>query len=382
MWKRVISAREGNKVLSVEYNLLSKEWKLTSKKGKEVLVVPSERVFIRIEEYAEGEKKSKGAELKAYAKERFPQDRYDLKLFNGLAYLALCRDCEGEVELEPFALARLGALYGEELLVIDWGKRKTVFVELKGGFLRSFRVVLRGGDYITKRLSESRSLGYEEAEGLKRSEGLRLEEVREAVKEILELSGYIFEDKRVLLTGGTSRLKELRGLFSETVELRHCEPEYAVCLGACLRKVLKNPYPDFVQKELSPQDIKMLAYTGGAMALAFFVSLFAMQRLYSVEPLRDAQRTEFKRLFPNEPIISLYDQVRTKVSTGEEYKLTKLLSKAQENLRPGMKLYRLEYTEGRLTIEGEADRKTLEGLRLFSTKETPTGRVEFEIKVP
>ena len=51
------------------------------------------------------------------------------------------------------------------------------------------------------------------------------------------------------------------------------------------------------------------------MGHLFFLSLFAMERLYSAEKLRELQRPEFKRLFPKEPIVSLYDQVRAKVST-------------------------------------------------------------------
>ncbi|RME08850.1 MAG: hypothetical protein D6804_06820, partial [Aquificota bacterium] len=149
-----------------------------------------------------------------------------------------------------------------------------------------------------------------------------------------------------------------------------------------LREVLKNSYPDFVQRELTPQGMKRLAYVGAGMGIAFMLSLFAMHRVYSVETLRDAQRTEFKKLFPREPIVSLQEQVRAKVSTGEEYRLTKLFSRAQESLRPGMKLYSFEYADGRLTIKGEADRNTLEGLKLQSIKETPTGKVEFELRVP
>ncbi len=384
MLRKVITAKDGDKSLSLEYSLLSKDWRITQKAGKVICLVPSQKVFIKVEEYEQEEKKVKLSELRAYARERFLQAKYDVKLSGGIAYIALCRECEGceNIELEPFALARLFSLYEKDGFVIDWGRTKTLFVEVRDGLLRSFRVVQRGGDYISQRLAQERSTSLEQAETLKRSEGLALEEVKRAVEEILELSGYEMAGERVLLTGGGSRLRGLRALFSEVLELRTCEPEYAVCFGACLREVLKNPYPDFVQRELSPQEIKKLAYVGASMAFAFLFSLFAMQRLYSVENLRELQRAEFKKLFPNEPIISLQEQVKAKVSSGEDYRLTKLLLKAGENLKPGMKLYSFEYTEGRLTMKGEADNETVQGLKLFSTKETPTGSVEFEIRVP
>ena len=378
MIKRVVSAKEGEKRLSVEYNPITKSWQVSKRFGRLICVVPSHKSLIKVE----GRKRIE--DLRAYVKERFPESRYDIKLLEDRAYIALCRDCSEceNIELEPFALARLFSLYEKEGFVIDFGKSKTVFVEVEGGLLRSFRVVMRGGDYLTQRVMEKRNIGFEEAEKLKRSEGLNLEEVREGLLEILELSGYSFEEKTLLLTGGGSRLRGLRGVFKRVIDLRACEPEYAVCLGACLREVLKNPYPDFTRKELSKQYIKRIAYTGASMGLLFFLSLFAMERLYSAEKLRELQRSEFKRLFPKEPIVSLYDQVRAKVSTGEEYRLTKALLKVQDNLKPGMRIYTFEYAEGRFIIKGEAERSLLEGIRPYAIKETTTGKVEFEIRWP
>ena len=49
-------------------------------------------------------------------KERLPESRYDIKLLEDRAYIALCRDCSEceNIELEPFALARLFSLYEKE----------------------------------------------------------------------------------------------------------------------------------------------------------------------------------------------------------------------------------------------------------------------------
>lgn len=383
MIRKVVTAKDGEKSLSVEYNPLSGEWRLSSRTGKTICSVPSDRSLVKFEDFGGEEKKAVLEKLRTYSRERFPESRYDISLMNNRVYLALCRDCADceEVELEPFALARLYSLHSQEGFIIDWGRRKTVFVEVKEGLLQSFRVVLKGGDYITQKLSESRNISLEEGERLKRLEGMNLKEVEEAAKYILELSGYSVEGK-VFLTGGGSRLRGLRSLFPESVGLDLCEPEYAVCLGVCLREVLKNPYPDFRKKGFTQEDLRRLAYVGGGILVAFALSLLSMQKLYSVESLRDAQRAEFKKLFPKEPIVSLHQQVKAKVSTGEEFRLTKLLIKAQENLKPGMKLYSFEYAEGRLTLKGEADRSLLEGVKFHSTKETPTGRVEFELRVP
>ncbi|MFN7065545.1 MAG: cell division FtsA domain-containing protein [Aquificaceae bacterium] len=381
MIKRVITAKEGEKTLSIQYNPISRAWGITKRQGKSLCVISSENCLIKAEEYTD--KKKKQEQLKAYARERFSNSRYDIRFTEDRVYLALCRNCEAceSIELEPFALARLFGLYKRDGFVIDWGRRKTVFVEVVDGLLRSFRVVLKGGDYISQRISQRRSLSFEDAERLKKEKGSDLEEVKDAVEEILYLCGYEFSQRSVLLTGGGSKLRGIREFFSEVVPLRECDPEYAVCLGACLRGVFKNPYPDFSQ-DISPKDIKRLLYTSSALAALFLTSLFFMERVYPVDGLRAVQRAEFKRLFPQEPIVSLRDQVRAKVSAGEDYKLTKLLLMAKDSLRVGMKLYSFEYSDGKLLIRGEAHESQLEGIKLRSTKEISPGRREFEIVVP
>ncbi|MFN3870405.1 MAG: cell division FtsA domain-containing protein [Aquificaceae bacterium] len=379
---RVITAKEGGKTLSIEYNPFSKKWNITKRQGKVVCVIPSQKVLIKVEDYTD--KKKKKEQLISYVKERFPDARYHIKFADKKAYLALCRDCvpcKG-IEPEPFALARLFSLYEKNGFIIDWGRNKTVFVEIREGFLKSFRVILRGGDYISNRISKEKNVPFERAEALKREQGLALEEVKDAVQEILSMAGYELKGEALMLTGGGSKTKGLKEYFQRVITLREVAPEYAVCLGTCLREVIKNPYPDFKEEEISKKDLRRVLYVGGGLALAFFVSLFGMEKLYSVEELRDIQRAEFKRLFPKEPIVSLKDQVRAKVSTAEEYQLTKLLLKAEESLKPGMKLYTFEYFDGKLTIKGEAPRSLLEGVKVRSLKDIGSDKVEFEVVLP
>lgn len=384
MIRKVVTAQDGNKTLSIEYNPISKQWKHTNRHTTPICSQPSDRTLVKVEKFSPEERKQKLNDLRLYLRDNFSDARYDLKPYQNLVYMAVCRDCNQceDVELEVFSLARLLSLYTERGLIIDWGRRKTTFVEIDGGLFKSFRVVLRGGDHIDRTIAQTRNLTLQEAENLKKAEGLSIPEVREVVEETLRLSGYRLGDQKVLLTGGGSRLKGLKDLFPQTIELTHCEPEHAVCLGACLREVLKNPYPDFKRKELSPQDIRRFTYAAGLVLLGFFLSFSATKRLFPVEALKEEQRTEFKKLFPNEPIISLQEQVRSKVSTSEDYRLTKLFISLQRDLRPGMKLYRFEYADGRLLVRGEADRKLVEGMDLPSLKTTPTGTVEFEMRAP
>jgi len=116
MIKRVVSAKEGEKRLSVEYNPITKSWQVSKRFGRLICVVPSHKSLIKVE----GRKRIE--DLRAYVKERFPESRYDIKLLEDRAYIALCRDCSEceNIELEPFALARLFSLYEKEGFVIDF----------------------------------------------------------------------------------------------------------------------------------------------------------------------------------------------------------------------------------------------------------------------
>ncbi|RMH79349.1 MAG: hypothetical protein D6674_08100 [Acidobacteria bacterium] len=380
MLKRVITSKDGHKSLSIEYNPITKSWSLSNRKGREMCLVPSDLTFIKREE---GNRKEE-RELLSRFRGRFQEARLQTSFFSGFVYLGAYRgdfDCEA-VELEPFALARLFSLHAQDGMLIDWGRRKTTFVRVREGLLESFRVVLRGGDYISEEISKTKGIPLESVERMKASDGLSLTEAERAVKTILELSGYSLERERVLLTGGGSRLKGLRALFKETIELKHCQPELASCLGACLREVLKNPYPDFEARELTKDYIKRLSLSLGSLALFGLLSLIGMHRLYNTEPLLSAQRSEFKRLFPREPIVSLHKQVKAKTKSGEEYRLSKLLLQSKDSLKEGMKLYSFEYSDGKLSIRGEADQSILQGIKTRSTKTTPTGRVEFEVSLP
>ncbi len=160
------------------------------------------------------------------------------------------------------------------VLLVDFGASKTKVSIVEAGIVRVFHVVNRGSQDITKNISQSMSISFEEAEKLKRSVGLDAS-IDPKVENITRLSvDYIFQDinsvvlayekkynksiSKVILVGGGSLLKGLiesakenfktevvySNPFSKTEApaflgpiLEISGPEFAVAVGLALRQL-------------------------------------------------------------------------------------------------------------------------------------------------
>jgi len=160
------------------------------------------------------------------------------------------------------------------IMLIDFGASKTKVSIVESGIVRVFHVVNRGSQDITRNISQSLSITFDEAERLKRSVGLDAT-IDPRVEKIVRLSvNYIFTDinsivfayekkynkniSRVFLAGGGSLLKGLLGAakdnfksevvysnpFSKTEAPAFLEPvlelsgpEFAVAVGLALRQL-------------------------------------------------------------------------------------------------------------------------------------------------
>ncbi|HLP86813.1 MAG TPA: type IV pilus assembly protein PilM [Candidatus Paceibacterota bacterium] len=160
-------------------------------------------------------------------------------------------------------------------LLIDFGASKTKISIVNAGIVRVFHVVNRGSHDISRNISQSLSVPFEEAEKLKRSVGLDAS-IDSRVEKIVRLSiNYIFTDinsivfayekkyneniSKVFLTGGGSLLKGLLEAAKENFQaevsysnpfsktetpaflgpvLEVSGPEFAVAVGLALRQLL------------------------------------------------------------------------------------------------------------------------------------------------
>ena len=160
------------------------------------------------------------------------------------------------------------------VLLMDFGASKTKLSIVDGGVVRVFHVVNRGSQDITKNISQSLGVSFDEAEKLKRSVGLDVASNAEVAKIIQTSVDYIFSDtnsivlayekkynktvSKIVLVGGGSLLK---GLVDQAVKSLHAEislgdpfsktetpaflvpilkdsgPEFAVAIGSALRQL-------------------------------------------------------------------------------------------------------------------------------------------------
>jgi len=377
---------DGKKLFSVEKHFLKNTWRPTQKTGRKICVVPSDLCLVRVEPAFS----KKINQLRGFyaldVEQRYGKVSWDFSLHQDKVFLGVYRDYQGEdcfnVELEVFALARVLQVLGyENAYLLDMGRRKTTLISLKDGLLNAYRVLMKGGDYLTELIAQERSLDFKSAEELKKEKGMELKEVQRGIEEILSSLGMHIKDKPVLLSGGGSNTKGLRELFSHVLNNPYCEPDLNTAFGASLKFVLKNPYPTFVEKALSKDQLRAVSLLTASGVILFLVSYVLVGKLWSSEKLRELQREEFKKAFPGTPIVSLYDQVRSKVSAEEPYELTKKLSELSQRLKPDIKIYSIEFLDGKLTIKGEGKEEVINQINPQKVKKTPTGSVEFELEI-
>lgn len=383
--ERVYTGIDGEKTFSVSHGLFRKTWSASNAKGTGINVVPSDLCLIKIEQaFTKSISKLRsyfGLEIES----KFGDLPFDLSLAGDRVYIALHRYPKAKdyshIELEPFALARLLSLLTDEGIIIDIGRRKTTFVQIEKGFLKSYRVIMDGTDYLIDLITRKRDISGEDAKSLLINKGLELNEVKEGIESILKQSGYRLNETKVLLCGGGANLKGLGELFSNTIQNNFCKPELASAFGASLKYVLTNPYPTFQFRALSKEDLRKVTVLGGLSLVLFFASLFAIDKLYSIQNLREIERAEFKKTFPNTPIVSLHEQIRSKVSAGDKYALTRRLKELSQMIDPGMKIISFDYSDGILRIKGEAESQLSSKIKAKSIKQTPKGIVEFEMEL-
>ncbi len=167
-------------------------------------------------------------------------------------------------EMEIFSNVR--SCFGHDLapvLFMDFGASKTKLSIVEGGVVRVFHIVNRGSQDITRNISASLNVSFEEAEKMKRSVGLDSSSNAE-VADIVRLSiDYIFSDtnsvvlayekkynksiSKVVLVGGGSLAK---GLLEKATSSLHTEVIYGDPFNktetpAFLKPVLELSGPEF-----------------------------------------------------------------------------------------------------------------------------------------
>lgn len=207
------------------------------------------------------------------------------------------------LEAEPLCYLRAARAAGiQNALVIDLGATRTVFCGLENGSVGSVRVLLRGGEKLTEELAEAAGISRDQAELVKREEGVAHQTVRQFVLELVEeaLLPSPLPYRSVLLCGGGSATPGLMKLLTERwgadVDV---EPfplpgdlqatDHVVAFGAALAGRLSG------QKLLMVHSYRQSGRSGDALKIAplIFSGLLMVLMAVSLETrLRGAERKE------------------------------------------------------------------------------------------
>jgi hypothetical protein len=96
--------------------------------------------------------------------------------------------------------------------------------------------------------------------------------------------------------------------------------------------------------------------------------------------LREKEKYLFAEKFPDLPPVAVLEQLKS-FTQGEKVSVLPLLENAFKELPKGVKVYKITYLKGVLTISGEGDKKLFQKLELKKVKETADGKIAFELEV-
>lgn len=202
-----------------------------------------------------------------------------------------------QFDVEPLCYLRAARQQGvNNALVIDLGASKTVFCGIEDSRVESVRVLLRGGDQLTRRLAESGGGDLQQAEHRKRSQGMDLRECGLFFEELLEqaMLDEPLPYDRVLLAGGGSSMPGLSEWLQRRlgvgVELFPLPGElsaerHLVAYGAALAG-----RPGAVRVKLRKQEVRV----GGKLPMMTLLGLLLLA-LFVVADLEVRHRTLQKK---------------------------------------------------------------------------------------
>jgi hypothetical protein len=234
-----------------------------------------------------------------------------------------------------------------------------------------------------KEVSERLGIERERIKVIREREGLERKEIQEAFLDILERVGVKPGAEKLFLSGGLTKIKGIEKVFKRYERNRFGGPELSSAFGASLKYILKDCSPDFRAREVSERELKRYAAALTFSVLILAGSLYGLDALQKgfIKSIREKEKELFSSKFPDLPPVAVRDQVIS-MAEGTSFPLTERLSRLAQKLEKGIKIFRLEYSEGRLKVEGEApDKKLIENLNPKKIREISGGAYEFEVEL-
>jgi hypothetical protein len=345
-----------NKKISISKKPFSKEWSIAEKEGRnKIYVIPAENLIF----FYEKTSIRKVSELREYYKfvleEKYGNINFDVHLENDTVYVLAYKNFDVKdyyaLDGEIFSLLRIYNLLSEDDgYCINFEKEKLTFVSVKNKNIDAYRVILE-----------------KDADIVNNPDWLK--------ENLPEL-----ENKPVLIVGDSRNINKLKEFFKDyrLIENPYCLNDLAVAFGGALKGILKDNRLSFRKTTLSEEDKTKFKNLFLISIASYLVSYFLIEKVSEnkLKEIKNLQRQEFKKAFPDVPVVSPYMQIKSMVKLGSNFDLSKKL--AEINLPKDTKIYSIEFYDGKLIMKGESSQPP-ENTK--SVKKLPNGSFEFEIEV-
>ncbi|GAB6078103.1 hypothetical protein [Hydrogenobaculum acidophilum] len=132
----------------------------------------------------------------------------------------------------------------------------------------------------------------------------------------------------------TKNLKILPMLYIKKGEL--------LAFGGALKKIQDKFYNNDI---VSTKKIKKELINIGVLSFSIFLSymIFDFSINHQINMVKQKEEEVFEKAFPNTPIVDIKEQTKALIVPKDNFKVSKLLLKAYENLPPDAKVYELFY---------------------------------------
>ncbi|MCX7739228.1 MAG: hypothetical protein N2Z80_07495 [Hydrogenothermaceae bacterium] len=339
---------------------LSKKGEISKRDFKNrVFVIPSDRLLYLTEKVEIKDRKDVESYVKLKVEEKFGSYQYDFYLEGRNLHIAVIKNFDipesyYALDGEMFSLLRFFKYtVGQDGYIFDLDEGKFTFLEVASGKIRSYRVITVNSDQF-----------------------------------ILNLDNYIdqlpLKEGGILVCGNSKEVNKLYNICRDRFGVDRvalpsvCKPSEVAAFGAALKGVLGENFLSFKDGTVSPELRRSLVNTF-AVVLLLYLAIYVGVKFYTDSLIKEIKRSQvqlFKKVFPDQPVVSVYEQTKAMVKTSPEFNLSRKLLDVE--LPKDVKIYKVEYIDGVLTIKGESKEPPSVAK---SVKKTPLGNFEFEVKV-
>lgn len=320
------------------------------------------------------------------------------------------------LDAEPFALLRTANYCGiKDALIIDFGAGKTVFCGIRDGFIESVKVLQSGGEYITQSIMENRKIDFQEAEELKKKEGINLTEARAAIIRILRTANLPspFPYPLVIISGQGAQMVGLKEILENNLKVQVTTfslPDkissytHHIAFGMALKGKDNEPGINLMEEKKSTGNQARIWITLIAVPLILAAVNLKLVESNQTRVIRN-YRNEMKNLITKElpdikKIVSPLNQLKSKISefqSKETNNDTDILSMLDEISKvtagKDIKIFEIDVNENSINLNGETSsyqevevmRKGLlnsfKDVKLGEGKTLPSKRITFTMTV-